>query len=338
MADLLSVAEANVSHRWLMMNDRHEEAKRVLARIHTPEEAEVEAVQIQQSVEVDRRLESSWWSMVAKKSYRKRTILAVGMALSIHTSGILVVNNVSFPESLNGSQSSTIVWKVRELTAAQYGPTIYGSLGYDTNKQLIFQMGWCFVAITTGFISFFLIDRYARNKLLAFGVGGCALCLTIVYGLIGKFTSPSALEHPNTSALHAVIAMIYLLNCFYQLGLDGVQFAFLGEIFPNQIRAKGMVVGVATICAINILWLQVAPTAFATIGYKFYMVFFIPGYMATAVLWFLYPNTLGMPLEEVAQLFGDQDEIYGGGVVQVSDEKNGFDVKEEEDNAHVEQL
>lgn len=225
------------------------------------------------------------------------------------------------------------------MTTTQYGPTIYGSLGYDTNKQLIFQMGWCFVALTTGFMSFFLIDRFPRQKLLAFGVGGCAVCLTIICGLIGKFTSPSALENPNKTALNAVIAMIYLLNCFYQLGLDGVQFAFLSEIFPNQIRAKGMVVGVATICAINILWLQVAPTAFATIGYKFYMVFFIPGYIATAVLWFLYPNTLGMPLEEVAQLFGDQEEIYGIGVVHTSEKKSGFEVKEEEeDKAHIEQL
>jgi hypothetical protein len=196
-------------------------------------------------------------------------------------------------------------------------------------------MGWCFVALTTGFMSFFLIDRFPRNKLLAFGVGGCAVCLTIVCGLIGKFATGGALEHPNKSALNAVIAMIYLLNCFYQLGLDGVQFAFLGEIFPNQIRAKGMVVGVATICAINILWLQVAPTAFATIGYKFYMVFFIPGYVATAVLWFLYPNTLGMPLEEVAQLFGDQEEIYGHRDA-VLGEKEQFEVKEEEAKAHVE--
>ena len=298
------------SPRWLMMQDHYEEAKKVLARVHQPEEAEVEAIQIQRSIEIDRQLVSSWWSMIAKKSYRKRTILASGMALSIHTSGILVVNN--------------------------YGPTIYGSLGYDTNKQLIFQMGWCFVALTTGFMSFLIIDRFPRQKLLAFGVGGCAVCLTIVCGLIGKFASQDALQNPNRSALNAVIAMIYLLNCFYQLGLDGVQFAFLGEIFPNQIRAKGMVVGVATICAINILWLQVAPTAFATIGYKFYMVFFIPGYVATAVLWFLYPNTLGMPLEEVAQLFGDQEEIYGHQNAGARGEKDQVDAEEEKESAHVE--
>ncbi|KIW55829.1 hypothetical protein PV05_04548 [Exophiala xenobiotica] len=273
------------SPRWLMTQDRTEQAERVLARLHNPEEACVEAIQIRQSISAERHLVSSWWSMVSKPSYRKRTILASGMALSIHTSGILVVNN--------------------------YGPTIYASLGFNTNKQLLFQLGWCFVALGTGFMSFFLIDRFPRPKLLAFGVGGCACCLTIVCGLIGRYASKEALQNPNQPALHAVIAMIYLLNCFYQLGLDGVQFAYLGEIFPTHLRAKGMVVGVATICAINILWLQLAPMAFKSIGYKFYMVFFIPGYICTAILWFLYPDTLGIPLEDIARIFGDHGEQYG---------------------------
>ena len=195
-------------------------------------------------------------------------------------------------------------------------------------------MGWCFVALSTGFMSFILIDRFPRPKLLAFGVAGCATCLAIVCGLIGKFASPEALKHPNHAALNAVIAVIYLLNCFYQLGLDGVQFCFLGEIFPNHIRAKGMVVGVATICAINILWLQTAPTAFATIGYKFYMVFFIPGFIAATILWFYYPNTLGVPLEEVAKIFGDYEQFYGDGALGDHNDKNRVTVAEDEGIEH----
>lgn len=274
------------SPRWLMMKGRVEEATLVLKKLHTTEEAQLEVIQIRKSIVADRSKSSTWLSLVTKKAYRKRTILASGMAFSIHTSGILVVNN--------------------------YGPKIYASLGYNTNKQLIFQMGWCFVALGTGFLSFFIIDKFPRQKLLAVGVGGCAMCLAIVCGLIGKYTSPKALEHPNKEALHAVIAMIYLLNCFYQLGLDGVQFAYLSEIFPTHLRAKGMVIGIATICAINILWLQVAPTAFESIGYKFYMVFFIPGFICATILWLYYPNTLGMPLEEIAKLFGDYNEIADG--------------------------
>jgi hypothetical protein len=114
----------------------------------------------------------------------------------------------------------------------------------------------------------------------------------------------------------------------------------LGEIFPNHIRAKGVVVGVATICGINILWLQAAPIAFSTIGYKFYMVFFIPGFIATAWLWFFFPNTLGIPLEEVAKIFGDADELYapgtGAGIENKGSSDDGVGEEKEVETSHVE--
>jgi hypothetical protein len=44
--------------------------------------------------------------------------------------------------------------------------------------------------------------------------------------------------------------------------LLGTQFAYLGEIFPTHLRAKGICLGVATISLANIVWLQAAPTAF----------------------------------------------------------------------------
>lgn len=272
------------SPRWLLSQDRVEEAEKVLHKLHGPEEARIELQQIRAALNAGRLLESSWWSMFAKKSYRKRSFLAMGMAASIQTSGILVVNN--------------------------YGPAIYGSLSFDTNKQLIYQIGWCCTALGTGILSFFIIDRFKRPTLLSLGVGGCASCLVILCALIGKYaSSPEALQNPNTAALNAAVVMIYLLTAFYQLGLDGVQFAYLGELFPYQIRAKGMVLGIATICGMNIMWLQTAPVAFETIGWRFYICFFVPGFIAATIIWFYFPDTLGLPLEEVARLFGDHDEV-----------------------------
>jgi len=56
--------------------------------------------------------------------------------------------------------------------------------------------------------------------------------------------------------------MIFVYVVFYEVALDGTQFAYLGELFPTHLRAKGMSLGVAGICLMNIIWLQVAPTAF----------------------------------------------------------------------------
>jgi hypothetical protein len=110
----------------------------------------------------------------------------------------------------------------------------------------------------------------------------------------------------------------------------------LGEIFPNHLRAKGVVVGVGTITAINIVWLQTAPIAFNTIGYKFYMVFFIPGFIATAWLWVYFPNTLGLPLEEVAKIFGDADELSEGPSRGIVEYKSEGCFNEHQSVSHVE--
>jgi hypothetical protein len=53
-----------------------------------------------------------------------------------------------------------------------------------------------------------------------------------------------------------------------------------------------------------------APTAFANIKWKFYLCFIIPGCLSAVMIWVLFPDTLGIPLEEVAAIFGDESEIY----------------------------
>ena len=52
-----------------------------------------------------------------------------------------------------------------------------------------------------------------------------------------------------------------------------------------------------------------APTAFEKIGWKFYLCFIIPGTIGAVAMWIWFPDTNGLPLEEVAALFGDADEV-----------------------------
>jgi hypothetical protein len=89
----------------------------------------------------------------------------------------------------------------------------------------------------------------------------------------------------------------------------------------------------------NIIWLQAAPTAFLNIGWKFYLAFIIPGSIGGVAMWIWWPDTNGVPLEEIAAIFGDGDEVavyraeieIGSDGVGVIGEKHG-EVK------HVESL
>ncbi|KAK4539179.1 hypothetical protein LTR36_001179 [Oleoguttula mirabilis] len=269
------------SPRFLLMHDRHEEAAANLRRLHTSEEAEIELQQISAQMQIDRTLPSSYWVMLKKPSYRKRTLLCLGVTCGIQFSGILVINN--------------------------YGPTLYASLGYGTAQQLVLLGGWLTLAFGMGCASLYVVDRFSRPKLMGFGILGCMVCLIIEAALVAQFVGTK-----NTTALSAAVAMFYVYVIFYEVCLDGPQFAYLGELFPTHIRAKGMNIGVAGICLMNIIWLQAAPTAFQNIGWKFYLCFIIPGTIAGLGIFLYFPDTNGIPLEEVAAMFGDVDELYSG--------------------------
>jgi hypothetical protein len=81
------------SPRWLLMNDRYEEARKVILRSHSEEEAKVELVQIQAQMQIDRTLDRSYLHIFRKPSYRKRALLAIGTCCMANGSGVLVINS-----------------------------------------------------------------------------------------------------------------------------------------------------------------------------------------------------------------------------------------------------
>lgn len=167
----------------------------------------------------------------------------------------------------------------------------------------------------------FIIDLFPRNVLVAFGTAMVTSCLTVEAALVANF--PVGPDQNNT-ALRAAAAMTFCYIAFAQLFLDGTQYVYFAELFPNHLRAKGMTIGMASIALMNVMWLQVAPTAFEKITWKFYLCFIIPAYLFSIVCFFFYPNTKGLALEEIAALFGDEvgTEVYrthGGGTTMGQD-------------------
>lgn len=72
-------------------------------------------------------------------------------------------------------------------------------------------------------------------------------CLIVEAALVANFATGTDLNHPNPAALRAAVAMIFVYVVWYEIALDGPQFAYLGELFPTHLRPKGMNLGVAMI-------------------------------------------------------------------------------------------
>ncbi|KAF2096436.1 MFS general substrate transporter [Rhizodiscina lignyota] len=273
------------SPRFLLMQGKVDQAHDVVLKLHSipndpdQEFARGEFYQMQKQAELDRTLHVSWWGMFSKAAYRKRTILAMGFAFIGQSTAVLVINN--------------------------YGPTLYKTLGYGTEDQLRFQCGWITVGVIFNAVGASLMDRFGRRPLMLIGVSGCCLWLIIEAAMVASF----AAQGTNKAGLSMGVAAFYLFLAVYSVGIDVAGVVFYSELFPNNIRAKGICLSIATIALTDLVYLQATATAFANIGWKFYLIFIIISGLGALLMYFVLPETKGIPLEEMAKLFGDTDNI-----------------------------
>ena len=143
------------------MQDRHEEARKVLDRLHPPREAAIEFVQIDAQMRIDKTLPTSYKDMVTRPSYRKRLYLGCGCMAITQFSGILVITN--------------------------YSPRIYATLGYDVPQQLLFNSGWQTLSLGFGIGASFVVDLIKRPYMLMLGLAWCLIALTLEAALVAKF-------------------------------------------------------------------------------------------------------------------------------------------------------
>lgn len=213
------------------MKDRHEQARRVLNKLHPPAEVAVEFVQIDAQMRIDKTLSTSYKDMIMKPTYRKRLLLGMGCMAFTQFSGILVITN--------------------------YSPTIYKNLGFNTSQQLLYNCGWQTLSVGAAVAGSFFVDLLKRPYLLMLGMAWCMIALTIEAALDAKFA-----DGTNESALRAAVAVMFLYVGGFQGCLNGTQWAFLSEIWPSHMRPKGLAMGVVSIMLTNICFVQAAPTAF----------------------------------------------------------------------------
>ena len=185
-----------------------------------------------------------------------------------------------------------------------YGALIYARLGFGTLDVLLFLTGWTSCAFVFNIIAMAFVDRVPRNRLIGLGFFVCTCSLIVEAALQAKF-----LESTNKGALGAAVAMTYLYVVSYSLFLDGPTYFYIGEIWPTHLRAQGYSLGLGMLCLTQIIWGQAASSAFANIGWKFYIFFIIFAALGCVVSLLFFPDTLHKPLEETAAMFGDDEDV-----------------------------
>lgn len=170
-------------------------------------------------------------------------------------------------------------------------------------------------------INSLIVDRVGRTRLLMIGLAG------VVTALVGECITVSIFQSSGQRSVAgaAVFFLFWHMVCF-SCTCDATSYVYASEIFPTPLRAKGLAVSISGLFIATIIFLQTAPTAFAAVGWKFYIVFIACSSVICVFIWAVCPETRQRPLEEIAELFGETVET----VDSTRPEKLEFESKGEE--------
>ncbi|MCE0497753.1 MAG: D-xylose transporter XylE [Methylacidiphilales bacterium] len=180
-----------------------------------------------------------------------------------------------------------------------YAPEIFKSMGLGTNTSLLQTVIIGIVNMLFTLVAIFTVDRWGRKSLQ---IVGAIVMAAAMFGLGLDLT----LGDKGLMAL----AFMLLFCAGFSMSWGPVVWVLLSEIYPNQIRGKGMAVAVAAqwISDYLVSWsfpiLKDNPTLQAHFNGGFpYFIYSGMGVLAAIFMWKLVPETKGRTLEEMEHLW-----------------------------------
>lgn len=272
-----------------MANGKVDEAREILVRHHAGGDHEsplvaYEIMQIEESIRTENqiRVETSYLDLLRTAPNRRRTLIAVIVGFFAQWNGVTVV-----------SYYLTLVLDTIGITRASDQTLING----------ILQVFNWIAAICGGAM---MVDRLGRRTLFLISVAGMLASYIVWTALTSVFISTL-----NHQAGNAVVAFIFIYYFFYDIAWTPLLLAYPVEIFPYALRARGVAVTYAS-TSIGLITGQVLnPIAMSSLGWKYYIVFCCILAALFVTMWFLFPETKGRTLEEIAELFESRPLVPG---------------------------
>ncbi|ETI27393.1 hypothetical protein G647_09583 [Cladophialophora carrionii CBS 160.54] len=283
------------SPRYLCLKNRPSEAWAVLRRIHhDPDDeadsaAHAEFVQIKRQVEFEKEQKAGYIEMFRKPSWRKRSLLA------IFIQSVLSGNDVI-------------------LGIANFLVLIFGSLGMTGVMPLLLYALYSTIGTIFVAIAIFTVDRVGRRTMFLVGFPAMAVCLLLEGVLQSRY-----LGTDHKAGLAGCVAVIYVYIVVFQC-VDGPAFIWMSEIFPTNIRGRGIGLGFFSYFVGAITYTTPSALAFKNIKYNMYFLYMGLCIISTIIVYFYIPETKRIPVEEIGALFGDEVVVHltedGHGIIE----------------------
>ncbi|KAK9331836.1 general substrate transporter [Lipomyces starkeyi] len=280
MGSLLCLGSLIISEtpRWLLDNDHDAEGIIVIANLHAGGDTEhprakQEFNEIKENVLIMRAEgERSYADMWRK--YKKRVLIAMSSQAFAQLNGINVIS--------------------------YYAPLVFEEAGW-TGRDAILMTGLnALVYVASTVPPWFLVDHWGRRPILLSGAIIMAFSLSMIsYSIY--------LDIALTPTLTVFFVIVY--NAFFGYSWGPIPWLYPPEILPLSVRAKGASLSTATNWAFNWVVGEMTPVLQELIEWRLYLLHAFFCCMSFVLVYFTYPETKGVSLEEMDQIFGDASVV-----------------------------
>lgn len=234
------------SPRWLILQDRHEEARRVLVSLHGDVDQLIdnELREMQEQIALERAQGNMKWSTAFKQmfspQYVRRTLTAAFIVTMGQLSGSSVIQN--------------------------FQNIFYAAVGFTGRTALLISGVYGMMGIIGQLIYLFVVaDRWPRTRTLWTGSLVLSAMIALCMALSAEYGSSN---NSNAAGARAAIAFIFIYSMSYAIFFNAMIWVVPSELFPLFLRSKGLAFAVATKSVTAIVLSQVTPVALAEVSWR----------------------------------------------------------------------
>ncbi|KAH8102523.1 general substrate transporter [Cristinia sonorae] len=283
------------SPRWLLDTDRDEEGMRVIVDLHggDPDDvtAKAEFAEIKERVIFERESGEARTYAVMWNRYKRRVLLAMSSQAFAQLNGI---NGTCVVSLLSKAVTNVLAPPLPVIS--YYAPRVFEEAGWVGRDAILMTGINAIIYVLSTIPPWYLVDRWGRRVILLTGavVMGVALAATGWWMYIDVPQTPKA-----------VVTCVIIYNAAFGYSWGPLPWLYPPEIMPLTVRAKGVSLSTATNWAFNFLVGEMTPVLQEVIEWRLYPMHGFFCACSFVVVYFLYPETKGVPLEEMDAVFGE---------------------------------
>ncbi|CAO2657234.1 Nn.00g033600.m01.CDS01 [Neocucurbitaria sp. VM-36] len=288
------------SPRWLVHHDREPDACRVLARLRgLPQDHELIELEF---------AEIKAQSLFEKKSLRENFPHLQDMSawstfkLQFVAIGSLFTTRGMFKRVIIATMTMFFQQWTGINAILYYAPTIFKGLGLSSTSVSLLATGVVGIVMFIATIpAVMYVDSWGRKPTLIVGAIGMALCHIIVAAIVGSFSDD---WENHQGAGWAAVVMVWLFVIHFGYSWGPCAWIVISEIWPLSNRPYGIALGASSNWMNNFIVGQVTPDMLEHMKYGTYIFFGLLTFLGAAFIYFYFPETKGLSLEEMDILFG----------------------------------